>query len=494
MIFSKIRGPVNMRSRSRFIVAAVTIFVMVVSIGVGWMTAESRMLAIYLISVPLFLVATLWVVSEKPNAVLLILIFAAFLVPLEVSASESVDINSVILILPLLCGLWIIRSLLTGDGVTIDKPTMRPMLVFLIIAGISWLYGLAAWQSIFPKPDNLLFIQFGQWAIFALSFLGYFLAAQQSITGIRWFIWAFLIFSALILIGRYGGPLGFIPRALVSPVAQGNGVIYVWFTAIAGSQALFNSQLSKSLRRILIIAAISVPLFGFVFNSNWATSWLPPLVVLLSLIFFRSRRTAIALLVALVMVALLFSGILLSIFDWNLEKQYSIGGRFILWEAVLRLAVKEPILGLGLTTYHQYYKHIPLLTDVGAWYRPNVNSHNLYVDIFAQMGAVGLVVFAWLIIEIGRLLLKSFRVFESGFEKAFVVGCIAGGIGILAASVMVEWLLPFVYNVGFKGLRFTVFNWIFLGGLVAIWKLRSESKNEPKRMRSNEAAESTDLS
>ena len=178
----------------------------------------------------------------------------------------------------------------------------------------------------------------------------------------------------------------------------------------------------------------------------------------------------------------------------NEERKYSIGGRFILWEAVLRLAVKEPILGLGLTTYHQYYKHIPLLTDVGAWYQPNVNSHNLYIDIFAQMGAVGLVIFSWLIIEIGRLLLNSFRIFERGFEKAFVVGCIAGGIGILAANVMVEWLLPFVYNVGFKGLRFTVFNWIFLGGLVAIWKVRSEIINEPKRIRSNEAIDSTDLS
>jgi hypothetical protein len=39
---------------------------------------------------------------------------------------------------------------------------------------------------------------------------------------------------------------------------------------------------------------------------------------------------------------------------------------------------------------------------------------------------------------------------------------------MLVASGIVEWLLPFVYNNGLRGVRFGVFSWVFLGYLVVI--------------------------
>lgn len=34
-----------------------------------------------------------------------------------------------------------------------------------------------------------------------------------------------------------------------------------------------------------------------------------------------------------------------------------------------------------------------------------------------------------------------------------------------------DWVLPFVYNVTFNGLRASVLGWIFLGGLVALERM-----------------------
>jgi hypothetical protein len=39
-------------------------------------------------------------------------------------------------------------------------------------------------------------------------------------------------------------------------------------------------------------------------------------------------------------------------------------------------------------------------------------------------------------------------------------------------------MLPFVYNVGFPGFRFSVFIWIFLGGLVILENLPEASEEQ----------------
>ncbi|MCA9989204.1 MAG: hypothetical protein KDE59_33090, partial [Anaerolineales bacterium] len=40
--------------------------------------------------------------------------------------------------------------------------------------------------------------------------------------------------------------------------------------------------------------------------------------------------------------------------------------------------------------------------------------------------------------------------------------------GIMVVMLLLDWFLPFVYNVGFPGFQASVLVWLFLGGLVAI--------------------------
>jgi len=45
---------------------------------------------------------------------------------------------------------------------------------------------------------------------------------------------------------------------------------------------------------------------------------------------------------------------------------------------------------------------------------------------------------------------------------------LGGLVGTLAAGMLGDWILPFVYNVGLHGYRSSVIFWLFLGGLVAL--------------------------
>ena len=291
----------------------------------------------------------------------------------------------------------------------------------------------------------------------------------------RWITFGFLILGALAVFARYGGIFS-EPIDLIMTDAGRNGAFYVWFVALAAGQGLFNQDLERRWRIALLVAAVLVPVLGFLLNASWTSSWLPPVIVLLFLFWLKSRFSA-GVLVALI-VAFVISGLVFRFFDWEFERELSVGGRITLWEAVWNLAKEQPILGLGLTTYRQYHLFIPLLTEHGAWYTPYVNSHNLYLDIFAQMGVIGLGVFLWMAAEIGAQAERLRRRFTDGFRTAYVAGAMAGLIGTLIASGIVEWMLPFVYNVGIKGFRFSVFIWIFLGGLVILEKLPKTVKEE----------------
>jgi hypothetical protein len=47
------------------------------------------------------------------------------------------------------------------------------------------------------------------------------------------------------------------------------------------------------------------------------------------------------------------------------------------------------------------------------------------------------------------------------------------------AAFLVDWLLPFAYNIGLDGVRASVLPWIFWGGLISIEQMhRAKQKAE----------------
>jgi hypothetical protein len=64
-----------------------------------------------------------------------------------------------------------------------------------------------------------------------------------------------------------------------------------------------------------------------------------------------------------------------------------------------------------------------------------------------------------------------------GFSHAYVIGVLGGLGGTLAAGMLGDWIIPFVYNIGFTGFRSSILVWIFLGGLVALRNFNNSPGN-----------------
>ena len=63
-----------------------------------------------------------------------------------------------------------------------------------------------------------------------------------------------------------------------------------------------------------------------------------------------------------------------------------------------------------------------------------------------------------------------------GFASAYVYGAIGGLAGTLVAGMLADWMLPFVYNVGLSGFRASLFPWLFLGGLMSLRRVQTDSE------------------
>ena len=133
------------------------------------------------------------------------------------------------------------------------------------------------------------------------------------------------------------------------------------------------------------------------------------------------------------------------------------------WIIVLAISRANPLFGLGFSNYYWYTPLFPI-----RGFRVSFNSHSQYVDLIAQVGFLGLICFVWLFFEVGRLGWSLKDRVPDGFPRAYAYGVLGGVVGTLVAAFLVDWVLPFVYNIGLNGFRASILPWIFFGGLIGV--------------------------
>ncbi|MCB0257692.1 MAG: O-antigen ligase family protein, partial [Anaerolineae bacterium] len=154
------------------------------------------------------------------------------------------------------------------------------------------------------------------------------------------------------------------------------------------------------------------------------------------------------------------------------------GSRLVLIERVVEVTMRNPITGLGPAAYRPYAATEPLAYGRIIWAVPMINSHNNFIDLFSHVGFVGLGLFLWFAVEVVRNALCLRGKFKTGFQAAFVNGMLATWIGALVIMLLADWILPFVYNIGFEGFPASVLLWLFLGGIVALEQLLPDISGE----------------
>ncbi len=374
------------------------------------------------------------------------------------------NINLSLVLTAMLLLLWLFKIINHQEGVyLVSSPTMRSVIALVLVSIVSFLAGQLTWFQ--STPNAPLDAQLGGLAIFLLSVGAFVLAANQfkKLYWLKAMTWIFLALGALFVFGRVFPVLIPIIKVVFAGQAIG-GVFWAWLPALAFGQAVFNRDLRPEWRLALGVVVALTLYAGFVLNSQWKSGWLPSFAAVWVIVFLWNWRIGLGTALA-------------AIFSWQIlapdllaTDSYSISTRFDAWFIMLAIIQVSPIFGLG---FGNYYWYTPLF-QIRGW-TVQFNSHNNYIDIIAQTGIMGIVCFLWFFWEVGRVGFKLRNRVTDQFARAYVYGALGGLVGTLVAAMLGDWVLSFVYNIGFHGFRTGVLAWLFLGGLVAIAEMYADN-------------------
>ncbi len=418
------------------------------------------------------------VLLQRPAWGLLAIIPAALVVPLQIDTGSEVRLNLVTLLVPALLAVWGLEIAVRAGKVRLASGKANLPLAYFVVAGLLSLFiGLAIWDPLVPRRANFTLVQLAQWSIFAFSAGAFWLTANlaKDRRWLQWMITTFLLIGGglavvVVLSGISGVISPHISAAVNRGAALGRAPFWMLLVAVAAGQLLFNGSL-KPVARIFLVAVLGAALiYAFVLQRQVASNWLGVSVALGTLTWLRLPRLRWLAVVAILVLAVA-GGLFSRVYDFaggDAEWEESGASRMLLIERVVEVTMRNPITGLGPAAYRPYANMKPLAYGRAYWVAPQINSHNNYVDIFAHQGIVGLGLFAWFAFEVFRLGRRLHRRFVEGFAAGYVNGMLAAGAASLAIMMLADWILPFVYNIGFPGFQASVLVWLFLGGLVAL--------------------------
>ena len=421
-------------------------------------------------ALPLVAVAA-WVLLMNPHWGVPLIIVSALVVPFAIGTGTGTSLNAPFLLVPALAGLWIIRMLMAGKLQFVPTGANLALAGLVISTTLALLIGYLPW-NVFATLAPIR-AQIGAWGVFVFSAVAFWVAANLT-PNVRWL--KVTVFTFIALGGLFVAAL-WIPgsTALQELFVRGadGSLFWLWLTALAGGQALFNNQLSLRWRGVLaLVAAATLADRILPVNRDWASGWLPALLALGIVGWLRLPRltTALAVIGALVLLVA-FPTLRSALVSGN---EYSLITREAASRIILEIVRVSPIFGVGPANYYYY---TPLYAILG-WY-VRFNSHNQYIDILAQTGLAGMFFFGWFALASARTGLALYRSTTDGFSKGFAAACLGGLVAMLVSGMLGDWFLPFVYNIGIAGFRASVMGWIFLGGLAALANLHRQGLATP---------------
>jgi hypothetical protein len=410
------------------------------------------------------------VLLQKPVLGLLAIVPAALVVPLQFGTGTGVSLNPATLLVPALLIVWLLDMVRRGKVCLVPFSASRPLWLFLLASLVSLLIGNALWDPAVPRSDYFIIVQLAQWAIFAFSAGAFLLTANLANEQTLYR----LVFFYLAIAGGLGlvrvGPSGYWVMSSLNIAVVDRAPFWLLLAAVAGGQLLFNRELAGGWRLFMLANVVAALFYAFYLERVTASNWIgvgAAIGVLAWLRFPRLRWPVVILLLVLAGSGLLTS----TMYDFaggDTEWEESGGSRMALINRVVEVTMRNPITGLGPAAYRPYAAMKPLPYGGAYWVRPLVNSHNNYVDLFSHVGLLGLGIFFWFAAEVTMLGFRLRTRFNQGFAAGYVNAMLAAWAGALMLMLFADWILPFVYNIGFLGFQASVLVWLFLGGLVAL--------------------------
>jgi O-antigen ligase len=351
-------------------------------------------------------------------------------------------------------GAWVLGGLAKREFVIPRSPLLIPLGLFVGWAAITMLW---APDLSFGLPEVIKWIEIILVTLFAID------VAQRR--GAQWILTGVFATATLqAFVGIYEarirgvGPLGFqlsegVYRAYgtfeqPNPFAGFVGMVLPIAIAVTAFYAVrlayrvvprHSSHITRYALRFALYAVITVLLAAALFLSYSRGAWLGAAAAIGVVIVFAPRRLRIGLAfgaVALIgLVALSSAGLLPSAISERLadagtlfdirdvrgvpinDANYALIERQAHWQAALNMLSDHPWTGVGFSNYQPSYEQYRLLN----WPMPLGHAHNIYLNVAAETGVIGLGLYLLLWIVIFAV---TFRVIRraQGIDRAMVVG------------------------------------------------------------------------
>lgn len=218
----------------------------------------------------------------------------------------------------------------------------------------------------------------------------------------------------------------------------------------------FSKAIKKTTRLLLKLEAILLMVVLFI---SWTRgAWLGLFISLIFLSVFKGKKVIygiiIALLIAMVISPKWINERIISFF--TLKDMSSID-RKIMWSTAVKMIEAKPLLGHGLGTFMRNYSNY-MPSD----YTEIVYAHNCYLQIAAELGIIGFIIFAWLILNFFLSSIRKFKSEEDGLIKNIHLGLMGGILAFLAHSF---------FDTNFYSLSLMSLFWFLFSIIVSIQNL-----------------------
>jgi O-antigen ligase len=217
-----------------------------------------------------------------------------------------------------------------------------------------------------------------------------------------------LIFPRFILNPDLGIHVDRARGPLLQAVANGVSLIVLGLVAL-------HSYIRGKMRRTalaVLLAAVPIAILATLTRAVWLSFGAALLAV--ALLFWRARSQRLFLAISIVAIsalALLFSSEQLRLtLDDRLNEEGPIEFRQAVYSGAWEMFLERPLLGWG---FHQMQDELP--RHVTGYHEKILYAHNTYLELLAEQGAVGFGLYAWLMWELWSLRRTVMPEHEEGF-------------------------------------------------------------------------------
>ena len=167
----------------------------------------------------------------------------------------------------------------------------------------------------------------------------------------------------------------------------------------------------------------------------------------------------------------------------SLKEGYSVRRRMATWKFTIMMIKDHPLLGSGIGTFKynslRYQAEFFSQGDNRSLYPYGIanNTHNEYLQLWAELGIIGLGIFLWIVIGYFYYGLKFLKKTKDNYKRGMIIGLMAA-----VMAVLVDGIFGFPLHLPATIVIF----WLFLGLTLTVFQTGEEKRvKEPEAIKND---------